>query len=145
MNPDGMPGRALDDPGRLHTRSRRMMEAEEAFDEARVLAKQRNDVVREAEALMVRGVILRERGEYADAADDLADSAALAQAVDDRLLMAEIARETGELHRMEGRLDDARAAFGRALDFYGALGARHAREEVARRLDRWQPEDGGPG
>jgi hypothetical protein len=35
---------------------------------------------------------------------------------------------------MEGRIVEARAAFGRALDFYRALGARHGQEEMTRRL-----------
>jgi tetratricopeptide (TPR) repeat protein len=118
----------------LHLSRGDLLAATDACSQARALAQQRNDVLREAEALKVRGVIRREQCDYDEAARDLAESAALAWAADDRFLMAEVARETGELCRLQGRIEEARAAFGRALDFYRTLGARHAQEEMVRRL-----------
>lgn len=103
-------------------------------DQARTLAHQRNDVLREAMALKVQGGIARAEEAFADAASNLAASAALAQAADDRMLMAEVACEIGELHCQQGHRKEASEAFSRALDFYDTIGAQHDREDVKRRL-----------
>lgn len=111
-----------------------LVRAREMCGQARALARQRNDMLREAMALKVQGRISREEHAFAAAASDLAASAALAQAVDDRLLMAEVACELGELHRRQGHKREAGEAFARALECYDAIGAQKDREDVQRRL-----------
>ncbi len=91
---------------------------------ARAFAQLRNDRQREAEALKFQGIIARERNALEEAAWHFNEAAVLADQCDDRLLIAEVARETGELHIRCDRPDDARIAFSRALDLFQALGAR---------------------
>ncbi len=106
-----------------------------ACTRARGLAQMRGDRQREAEALKFLGVIARERDSAQVAERFLGEAAALAETCDDRLLMAEISRETGELHARAGALDRARVAFARASDLFQALGARIDHQKVRERLD----------
>jgi hypothetical protein len=50
------------------------------------------------------------------------------------LLLADVERDTGELHGSRGDLGEARAAYVRALELYSALGAGRDREEMSRRI-----------
>jgi tetratricopeptide (TPR) repeat protein len=100
---------------------------------AKTLAQLRNDRQREAEVLKFQGVIARERGDGA-AKHLLGEAAALARQCDDRLLMAEVAREFGELLHRSGQDEEARISWARALDLFQALGARLDFQEIQDRL-----------
>jgi tetratricopeptide (TPR) repeat protein len=100
---------------------------------AKTLAQLRNDRQREAEVLKFQGVIARERGD-ATAKHLLGEAAALARQCDDRLLMAEVAREFGELLHRSGQDEEARISWARALDLFQALGARLDFQEIQDRL-----------
>jgi tetratricopeptide (TPR) repeat protein len=108
--------------------------ARQACGRARELAQRRHDAQREAEALKFMGVIAREEGSLADAQREFDEAEALARAADDRLLMAEVAKETGELYRRQNRIDLARIAWSRALDLFQAMGARLDLRDTEERL-----------
>jgi tetratricopeptide (TPR) repeat protein len=110
--------------------------ASAACARARTLAQLRNDRQREAEALKFQGVIAREQNKLEDAAWLLGEAESLAASCDDRLLMAEVARESGELYVRFGRPEDARISFSRALDLFQALGARLDHADTEARLAR---------
>jgi tetratricopeptide (TPR) repeat protein len=98
--------------------------ARAACERARSLAQLRSDQQREAETLKFQGVIARESEAHDEAQRLLTEAEALAIECDDRLLMAEVARELGDLQHRLGRRDEARIAYARALDLFQAMGAR---------------------
>jgi tetratricopeptide (TPR) repeat protein len=114
--------------------------ASSACARARTLAQLRNDRQREAEALKFQGIIAREQNRLEDAAWLLGEAESLAADCDDRLLMAEVARESGEMYVRFGRPEDARISFSRALDLFQALGARLDQADIEARLAGLQAE-----
>ena len=107
--------------------------AAEACTRAKVLAQLRSDRQREAEVLKFQGVIARERRDSI-ARELLTEAASLARQCDDRLLMAEVARELGELLYRDGEQEEARISWARAMDLFQSLGARLDYQEMQGRL-----------
>lgn len=111
-------------------------EAEAACRRARMLARRRNDRLREAEMLQTRGALERERNRPERAERYLAEARALAAQCGDRLLQAEIAREIGLLHTRAGRTAEARASLSLSLDLFRGLGATSDCCDVEAKLAR---------
>jgi tetratricopeptide (TPR) repeat protein len=120
----------------LHLGTNDLDAAHAACLRARSLAQTRADRLREAEALKFLGAIARERGAFDDANRLLEEAAGLASECDDRLLMAEVAREIGELCVRREQRDQARVAFCRALDLFRAVGARLDGQRLEERMAR---------
>lgn len=88
----------------------------------------------EAEALRLSGMAARERGDLKTAEKELLKAGLLATESEDRLLEAEVARETGKLFGIAGRHADARASLAHALDLFGRIGAALDIEDVQQLL-----------
>jgi tetratricopeptide (TPR) repeat protein len=108
----------------------RLDEAEEGCARALAVAEERGDPLRMAEALRVRARIEEERDRLADALADLEQARALAAAVDDALLAAEVLRELGEVWRRRGDTGRAREALGGALRRFAEMGAARDAAQV---------------
>lgn len=89
-------------------------------------ARALEDPATEAEALRIRALcaISLDDERSAEALGWLERSARLARSTGNRLVEAETLRDTGRLLISVGRREEAREAFGRALDLFEELGAR---------------------
>ena len=112
----------------------RFDEAAEALDDGFTIACEGEELARAGEALMFRGVLERERGNFAEATRRFREALDVATSVDDGLLIAEVQRERGEMHR---RLDDVAAAasdWTEALKSFERVGASRDADVIRERL-----------
>jgi tetratricopeptide (TPR) repeat protein len=86
---------------------RRWDEAAAQLDEALAIARAGDDRARVGEALKLRGVLERERGDLDSAASLLDAAVSIGQDISDPLLVAESLRERGELRRRQGMTSEA--------------------------------------
>jgi len=93
-------------------------------------ALRRNDHLTIAGALKCRARIERERGAFKQSMATLRIGIFEAEALDDRLLHAEMLREFGQTSRALGESDEARLAWQEAADSFQEVGAVHEAEEI---------------
>lgn len=118
----------------LFIATRQFTEAQEAGARAYAIALTRNDRQRQAEALKFQGIIAREQDALDDAASLLEKAASIAAECEDRLLVAECARELGDVHARQKAWGKARAAYTRALQSFLVIEARIDWADVEQRL-----------
>lgn len=119
--------------------TRRFTDAAAASARAKTIAQLRSDRQREAEALKFMGIIAREQDAHQTAAQLLTEAESLAGQSEDRLLLAEIARELGDVHARSQLWADARSAYTRALQSFLIVGARIDWADVEKRIAKLPP------
>jgi tetratricopeptide (TPR) repeat protein len=113
---------------------RRWDEAQEVLTQALLFAREGGDTARVAEALKFKGVLERERGNFAEAGKHLGEAHTLARSVDDPLLVSEVLRESGELRLREGNVTGAVGDWTEALAGFEKLEAHLDVKAIRTRL-----------
>jgi tetratricopeptide (TPR) repeat protein len=103
--------------------------------EAYRIAEERGDPLRLAEALKQRAVIDRNKGRPTFASSSLEEALNLAVEGEDKLLIAEIHREYGNLWESLGRTEEAEANWTESLQGFNELGALLDAAQVKEHLE----------
>jgi class 3 adenylate cyclase/predicted ATPase len=104
--------------------------AQERLERAAELMRRVGDTANEANTAYNRADLAIRQGRFELAEQLLMDAARYAQVADDVELLALVRRETGRVHVGQGRVDDARVAFGEAREGLVAAGLEHEALDV---------------
>ena len=96
--------------------------AQQVFEDAVAMARQRSDPAALSEALGGLGVTLRTLGEPARAESVLLESLTLAEQLNDRSRMADAMSQLGRVRNMQARYDEAREYHLRSLELWSEIG-----------------------
>lgn len=119
---------ALCNLGQVYERQGAYAEAQECYEESYAGFVDLGISVGQATVLSQLGRVYRLRGRHAEALDRLGTALELAEKVDERRSAAACLRELGLTHAELGDREAARAAWGRALAVFEALGVPEADE-----------------
>ncbi|HEX4931533.1 MAG TPA: diguanylate cyclase [Gemmatimonadaceae bacterium] len=95
-------------------------------------AREAGDSHADGEAQRVMGIIARERRDFEAAEEALALADQIAQAREDVLLQAHVARERAELARQQGRVSEVLLHLTRARSLFGRLRAQRSMDDIER-------------
>ena len=92
------------------------------------------------EVLKMSGIVARELGAFGDADAAFTSAEGIARERHDLLLLAEIAREQGDLYRRQGRNRETLGALNRSHQLFRELRAQRDLADVTRRMGRLEGE-----
>src|ERR1051326_5957590 len=114
--------------------------ARQACDRALAISEETHHTEAIGEIQKCYGVIFRETGDFAAAEDAFRNAVDLADARQDLLLSAEIARELAELYRLQGRNRDTLQSLNRAHRLFTQLHARPDLADIDRQTTRLESD-----
>ena len=114
--------------------------ARQACDRALAIAEENQHTEGLGEVQKCYGVIFRETGDFSAAEDAFRSAVNLADARQDLLLSAEIARELAELYRLQGRNRDTLQSLNRAHRLFTQLHARPDLADIDRQTTRLESD-----
>jgi len=114
--------------------------ARQACDRALTISEESRHSEAIGEVQKCYGVIFRETGDFAAAEDAFRNAVELADARQDLLLSAEIARELAELYRLQGRNRDTLQSLNRAHRLFTQLHARPDLADIDRQTTRLESD-----
>ena len=114
--------------------------ARQACDRALAISEETHHTEAIGEIQKCYGVIFRETGDFAAAEDAFRNAVELADARQDLLLSAEIARELAELYRLQGRNRDTLQSLNRAHRLFTQLHARPDLADIDRQTTRLESD-----
>ncbi|MBX6332810.1 MAG: tetratricopeptide repeat protein [Gemmatimonadaceae bacterium] len=118
----------------LLIRTGRLEDGENECERALVVADQRGDRLRRAEALRLRAMIDQQRCDLDRATRSLTEAEELALEGEDARLVADVLREAGQVWLRRGDIGHARATWEQAMSIFRTIGATPDIRDLERRL-----------